>query len=84
MEDRNMACPSHFLPLCVRHLSVSLFVVAKVELFEDGAVVETGKAAEWTITRSPAAGQHYWFVKITQADGDLLWSAPVWVSVATE
>ena len=27
-------------------------------------------------------GKHYCFVKVTQADGNTLWSAPVWVTVA--
>jgi hypothetical protein len=29
-------------------------------------------------------GKHYYFVKVTQADGNLLWSAPVWVTVADD
>ena len=36
-------------------------------------------------TRSPRPGEidgkHYYFVKVTQADGNTLWSAPIWVSV---
>ena len=50
----------------------------------NGSVVETGQSQEWTATRTPAAGKHYWFAKITQADGDLLWSAPAWLTVAAE
>ena len=62
--------------------------IAKIELFEDGAVVETaepGKSrCEWKTTRKPQPGAHYYFVKVTQGDGNLLWSAPVWVKVASE
>jgi hypothetical protein len=58
--------------------------VAKVELFEDGNVVETGESAEWKVTRTPDAGTHYWFVNVTQKDRNLLWSAPVWVTVSSE
>jgi len=29
----------------------------------------------------PGTGEHYYFVEITQKDGNLLWSAPVWVTV---
>jgi hypothetical protein len=59
--------------------------VAKIELFEDGEVVETdepnAQARSWSASRKPEPGQHYYFVKVTQADGNLLWSAPVWVKV---
>lgn len=65
-------------------------ITTKVELFEDGEVVEQAGATpaqairEWTTTRKPLAGKHFYFVKVTQADGNLLWSAPVWVTVAAE
>jgi predicted metal-dependent phosphoesterase TrpH len=59
--------------------------IAKIELFEDGAVVQTEQANaphhRWKTTCSPPSGQHYYFVKVTQADGNLLWSAPVWVTM---
>jgi len=59
---------------------------AKIELFEDGVVVQTDEpnAAKrtWETTCAPKPGKHYYFAKITQKDGNLLWSAPVWVTVA--
>lgn len=59
--------------------------VAKFELFEDGKVVETGGTTDvWVVAKTADVGQHYYFVKVTQADGNLLWSAPVWVTVAAE
>ena len=27
-------------------------------------------------------GKHYYFAKVTQVDGNLLWSAPIWLTVA--
>jgi hypothetical protein len=36
----------------------------------------------WPVSRKPEPGRHYYFVKITQADGNMLWSAPVWVTVS--
>ena len=30
--------------------------------------------------REAAPGSHFYFVKVTQADGDRLWSAPVWLA----
>jgi hypothetical protein len=61
-------------------------VIAKIELIQDGKVVdsdEPGKQGRcWSTTSTPAAGKHYYFVRVTQADGNLLWSAPVWVTVA--
>jgi hypothetical protein len=60
--------------------------IAKIELFEDGKVVATDEpnkqARCWGVERTPEPGKHYYFVKVTQADGNLLWSAPVWVTVA--
>ena len=59
---------------------------AKIELFEDGQVIQTHEpnAADccWDLTYSPKPGKHYYFAKITQADSNVLWSAPVWVTVA--
>jgi hypothetical protein len=61
-------------------------VNAKIELFQDGVVVQTDEPnatnRRWETTCSPEPGKHYYFVKVTQADGNLLWSAPVWVTVA--
>jgi len=62
-------------------------VIAKLELFEDGKIVETDQpnkqARRWTTDRRPEPGKHYYFVKVTQGDGNLLWSAPVWVTVGS-
>jgi len=59
---------------------------AKAELYEDGQVVETAESnatvREWAVSRTPEPGKHYYFVRVTQADGDMMWSAPVWVTVA--
>ena len=59
--------------------------IAKIELFEDGKVVQVyepnKQATCWLAGCSPPAGKHYYFVKVTQKDGNLLWSAPVWVTV---
>ncbi len=61
-------------------------VTAKIELFEDGKVVQTDEpnadSRRWETTCSPEPGDHYYFVKVTQVDGNLIWSAPVWVTVA--
>lgn len=59
--------------------------IDKIELFENGSIVQTDEpkavGRRWTVRRTPQAGRHYYFVKITQADGNLLWSAPVWLTV---
>ena len=62
--------------------------VAKIELFEDGKVVdvyqpepEPGAAlATWSVKRKATPGSHHYFVKVTQTDGDMIWSAPVWLA----
>ena len=62
--------------------------IAKIDLFEDGKIVLTDEpnatSREWAPARSPESGKHYYFVRITQADGNMIWSAPVWVTVAAE
>ena len=63
-------------------------LISKIELFEDGIVIQTDKPnseyCRWETTYTPAPGKHYYFAKVTQADGNLLWSAPIWVTVAEQ
>ena len=33
-----------------------------------------------TATFTPANGKHYYYAKVTQDDGKILWSAPIWVN----
>ncbi len=56
---------------------------ATMELVQDGQVVVTNSSVQpnWQTTLWPPAGQHYYYIRITQADGDKLRSAPVWVTV---
>ncbi|MFN8010977.1 MAG: putative Ig domain-containing protein [Holophagaceae bacterium] len=35
-----------------------------------------------TATLTPTAGNHYYYAKVTQDDGRMLWSAPIWVNQA--
>jgi hypothetical protein len=39
----------------------------------------TQLAAEASATVTPAPGRHFYYAKLTQDDGKVLWSAPVWV-----
>jgi len=59
--------------------------LASIELYEDGAVVDSaapdGPRCEWTPERTPGRGSHFYFVRVKQQDGDMLVSAPVWVTV---
>jgi len=43
-----------------------------------GAVTQMSDQAETTFTPSP--GAHFYYAKVTQDDGNVLWSAPVWVT----
>jgi hypothetical protein len=56
--------------------------IVKIELFQDGEIVETVEPNVrqyiWELER-PSPGSGYVFVKATQADGHLLYSAPVWI-----
>ena len=57
--------------------------VSRVEIFEgvpqrNGTVTQLVQAATTTLT--PTVGEHFYYAKVTQADGKLLWSAPIWVT----
>ena len=40
-------------------------------------------ASTATHSFTPAAGEHFYYAKLTQDDGKILWSAPVWVTQGT-
>ena len=44
----------------------------------NGTPTEVSSTANTTIT--PSAGEHYYYAKVTQSDGNILWSAPIWVT----
>ena len=57
--------------------------VSSVTMFEgvpgrNGTVSELSATAVTTIT--PAPGEHFYYARVTQEDGNMLWSAPVWVT----
>jgi len=57
--------------------------VAAVAIMEgvpgrNGLVSEVSNLATSTFT--PAPGAHFYYAKVTQEDGNVLWSAPVWVT----
>lgn len=71
------------LSLIAHFASSTSKAVASVVMFEgvpgrNGTVTELSATATTTIT--PAPGEHFYYARITQADGNMLWSAPVWVT----
>ncbi|MDQ2990213.1 MAG: phosphotransferase, partial [Pseudomonadota bacterium] len=61
--------------------------VASVVMFEgvpgrNGAVSQLSATATTNVT--PAPGEHFYYVRVTQDDGNMLWSAPVWVTQLAE
>jgi hypothetical protein len=46
----------------------------------NGEVTQLADQADVTFT--PSAGAHFYYAKVTQDDGRVLWSAPVWVAQA--
>jgi len=40
----------------------------------------TQLASTATATVTPAVGEHFYYAKVTQGDGKILWSAPIWVT----
>lgn len=56
---------------------------ASVKIYEgvpkrNGTVTEFSSVAVNTFT--PTLGEHFYYAKVTQNDGKILWSAPVWVT----
>ena len=71
------------LALVAHFASVAGKAVSKVTMFagvpgRNGSVSELSGTAVTTIT--PAPGEHFYYARVTQEDGNMLWSAPVWVS----
>jgi hypothetical protein len=60
--------------------------VSSVAIFEgvpkrNGTVTQLSSSASTTIT--PSNGEHFYYAKVTQSDGKILWSAPIWVTQGT-
>jgi len=56
---------------------------SQVQLFtgvpgSNGSVTQVSTTATTTLT--PSAGAHFYYAKITQNNGTILWSAPIWVN----
>ena len=58
--------------------SVAAAVVYEGVPGRNGTVSALSNEADTVIT--PADGEHFYYVKLTEDDGNVLWSAPVWVS----
>ncbi|WP_374581701.1 CehA/McbA family metallohydrolase [Pseudoduganella sp.] len=71
------------LNLVANFSSTSGKTVSTVEIFEgvpgrNGTVTLLSSSANTTTT--PSDGAHFYYAKVTQNDGNILWSAPVWVT----
>jgi hypothetical protein len=71
------------LNLVTSFASSSGKTVASVVIYEgvpgrNGTVSQLSTTASTTIT--PALGEHFYYAKVTQNDGNILWSAPIWVT----
>ncbi len=72
------------LTLVANYASSSGQTAARVQFFEgvpgsNGTVTQTYEGSGST-TITPAVGSHFYYVEVTQANGKLLWSAPIWVN----
>ena len=71
------------LALVAHFASTAGKAVSMVTMFEgvpgrNGSVSVLSTSANTTITPTP--GEHFYYVRVTQEDGNMLWSAPVWVT----
>jgi hypothetical protein len=72
------------LTLAANYASSSGGSAQRVQFFEgvpgrNGTVGQLFEGAG-TYSFTPSAGEHFYYVLVTEADGDRLWSAPIWVS----
>jgi hypothetical protein len=72
------------LTLAANYASSSGGTAARVQFFEgvpgrNGTVTQLFEGAG-TTTVTPTQGAHFYYVQVTEADGDRLWSAPIWVN----
>jgi len=71
------------LNLVVNFASTTGQTVSSVAIIE-GVPGRNGSASTLATVANhsfmPALGEHYYYAKLTQADGNILWSAPIWVS----
>lgn len=72
------------LTLTANFASTSGQMAQRVQFFEgvpgrNGTVTQLYEGSD-TTTITPANGEHFYYVQVTQANGLRLWSAPVWVS----
>lgn len=72
------------LTLVANYASTSGQTAARVQFFEgvpgrNGTVTQLFEGSG-TVTVTPATGAHFYYALITQANGDRLWSAPIWVN----
>jgi hypothetical protein len=64
--------------------------IARMELIENGEVVRTWPGAgnhlavNERLSRVPERPDNYYYVRLLQADGNLAWSSPIWVSYLPE
>ena len=74
------------LSLNVGYASTSGRTPATVQIIE-GVPGSNGStdvlASTGTATITPATGSHFYYAKVTQDDGKIMWSAPVWVNQGT-
>jgi len=71
------------LNLVANFANTSGKTVSSVAIFEgvpkrNGTVTQLSSSASTTIT--PSNGEHFYYAKVTQSDGKILWSAPIWVT----
>ncbi|MDQ1834427.1 Ig-like domain-containing protein [Massilia scottii] len=71
------------LNLIANFASTSGKTVSTVSIVEgvpgrNGTVSQLSTTANTTIT--PSVGEHFYYAKLTQDDGKILWSAPIWVT----
>jgi hypothetical protein len=67
----------------IRVHAASATRIARIEVVRDGRVLSTiapdSRTADWQFEDSPSDATAYYYARVTDANGELAWSSPVWV-----
>lgn len=63
--------------------------IEKIEIIKNGAVLHTRPGGKYDIEfdiddNAPANGSAYYYLRVTQEDGNRAWSSPIWVDTAKD
>ncbi|MBD3176774.1 MAG: hypothetical protein GF320_16470 [Armatimonadia bacterium] len=86
IQDQGLCAEVHADgPVRVDYVVVSRGDDVSVHLIRDNEVLRTDRSGTGTVQVSladrPAAGEHFYYLRVVQGNGERAWSSPIWVTV---